>query len=97
MKGDSADIAIKGPIDLVNKTYNQTVTVTPKVSSTLPLAGAMAGGPVGLGVGTAILLVDKIAGKIFDREIVNVITYRYGLTGPWDNPDLKVRTTPAEQ
>jgi uncharacterized protein YhdP len=90
MQGDSADIAVKGPIDLVNKTYNQTVKVTPKVSSTLPLAGAVAGGPVGLGVGTAILIVDKIAGKIFDREIVNLISYSYQLKGPWANPQLNV-------
>jgi uncharacterized protein YhdP len=60
------------------------------VSSTLPLAGAVAGGPVGLGVGTAILIVDKIAGKIFDREIVNLISYSYQLKGPWANPQLNV-------
>jgi uncharacterized protein (TIGR02099 family) len=90
MLGDSATIKVMGPIDLINKTYNQTVKITPNVSSTLPLAGAVAGGPVGLGVGTAILLFDKLAGNIFDRDIVNLISYNYQLTGPWDNPNLKI-------
>lgn len=90
MQGDSAIIEVMGPIDMVNKTYNQIVKVTPKVSSTLPIAGAVAGGPVGLGVGTAILIFDKLAGTLFDRELVNLITYSYQLTGPWDNPKLNI-------
>lgn len=90
MQGDSAIIGVMGPVDMINKTYNQVVKVTPKVSSTLPLAGAVAGGPVGLGVGTAILIFDKLAGTLFDREIVNLITYSYQLTGPWDNPKLNI-------
>jgi len=90
MQGDSAIIEVMGPIDMVNKTYNQIVKVTPKVSSTLPLAGAVAGGPVGLGVGTAILIFDKLAGTLFDREIVNLISYSYQLTGAWDNPKLNI-------
>lgn len=92
MRGDSALIEVAGPVNLVDKTYDQVVKVTPEVSSTLPIAGAVAGGPVGLGVGTAILLVDKIAGTLFDREIVNLISYQYALTGPWDSPKLKVVT-----
>jgi uncharacterized protein YhdP len=95
MRGDSALISVTGPINLVDRTYNQTVQITPSVSSTLPLAGAVAGGPIGLGVGTAIFLVDKLASNLFDREIVDIITYRYQLTGPWDSPNMKLQT--AEQ
>lgn len=90
LKGSSATIEMAGPVDLINQKYNQTVTITPNVSSTLPLAGAVAGGPIGLGVGTAILLVDKLAGALFDRNIVNLISYNYYLTGPWDSPDLTI-------
>lgn len=95
MRGDSALISVTGPINLMDRTYNQTVQITPSVSSTLPLAGAVAGGPIGLGVGTAIFLVDKLASNLFDREIVDIITYRYQLTGPWDSPNMKLQT--AEQ
>jgi len=88
LKGSSATIKMVGPVDLINQKYNQTVTITPNVSSTLPLAGAVAGGPIGLGVGTAILLVDKLAGALFDKNIVNLVSYNYFLTGPWDDPEL---------
>jgi uncharacterized protein YhdP len=97
MRGDSALIEVAGPVNLVDQTYDQVVKVTPEVSSTLPIAGAVAGGPVGLGVGTAILLVDKIAGTLFDREIVNLISYQYALTGPWDSPRLNVVTPKPAQ
>ncbi len=97
MQGDSALIEVSGPTDMVAKTYDQIVKITPKVSSALPLAGAVAGGPVGLGVGTAILLFDKIAGQVFDREIVDLISYSYQLTGPWNNPRLNVLGPEPEQ
>jgi uncharacterized protein (TIGR02099 family) len=90
LKGASATIKMAGPVDLINQKYNQTVTITPNVSSTLPFAGAVAAGPIGLGVGTAILLVDKLAGALFDKNIVNLISYNYYLTGPWDSPDLTI-------
>lgn len=88
LRGAAADIDITGSIDLINQQYNQHVKVTPNVSSTLPLAGAVAGGPVGLGVGTAILVIDKLADSLFGKNIVNIISYNYALTGPWDKPEL---------
>jgi len=96
MRADSALIEVSGPINLVEESYNQIVKVTPSVSSTLPLAGAVAGGPVGLGVGTAIFLADRIAGRLFNREIVNLISYRYRLTGPWSAPEMTLSRTSEE-
>ncbi|PHS23244.1 MAG: TIGR02099 family protein [Methylophaga sp.] len=96
LKSASAEIKITGAVDLVNQQYNQQVKITPNVSSTLPLAGAVAGGPVGLGVGTAILLVDKLTGKLFDKNIINIISYKYDLTGPWDEPSLVI-SKPSQQ
>jgi len=92
--GSSATIEMTGPINLIDQQYDQKVTIRPNVSSTLPLAGAVAGGPIGLGVGAAILLVDKLAGAMFDRNIVNLISYSYSLTGPWTEPELKVLKSP---
>ena len=90
LNSEAAKIEISGPVDLVNQRYDQVVKVIPNVSSTLPLAGAVAGGPVGLGVGTAILLVDKLAGRLFDKQIVNLISYSYKLKGSWLNPELNI-------
>ena len=90
LKGPSADIKMSGPIDLVNQQYDQIVKITPNVSSTLPLAGAVAGGPVGLAAGAAILLADKVVDSLFGKNIVNVISYKYALTGSWDDPQFNV-------
>jgi len=95
LKGAAAKIEMSGPVDLVNQQYDQQVKVTPNVSSTLPLAGAVAGGPIGLGVGAALLVVDKLSGKLFGKNIVNLISYTYNLTGPWDDPQLTV-VNPAQ-
>jgi len=88
MKGQSATIDVVGSADLVEQTYDQTIKIIPNVSSTLPFAGAVAGGPIGLAVGTGILIFDKIAGELFGQEIVNLISYSYKLNGPWDDPQL---------
>lgn len=90
LNGASAKIEMSGSTDLAKKQYDQQVTITPNVSSTLPLAGAVAGGPVGLGVGAALLVVDKLTGKLFGKNIVNLISYKYHLTGPWDEPQMSV-------
>ncbi|OUR87117.1 TIGR02099 family protein, partial [Methylophaga sp. 42_8_T64] len=90
MKGSSATIDVVGPVNLIEKTYDQTIKITPNVASTLPVAGAAVGGPIGLGVGTAILIFDKLVGELFDKQIVNLISYSYNLTGPWDEPQLNI-------
>lgn len=89
LKSDAAEIEIKGPINLITQRYNQTVKITPNVSSSLPLAGAVALGPYGLGFGTAILLADKLASKLFDKNLINLMAYNYELTGPWQDPQLQ--------
>lgn len=96
LRSQSAVINIQGPVDLVDETYDQIVQVTPSVSSTLPLAGAVAGGPVGLGVGTAIMLADRLVARVFDREIVDFISYRYRLSGPWKDPQMALITSNDE-
>jgi len=90
LKGPSAEIEISGEVDLVKELYDQEVKITPNVSSTLPVAGAVAGGPIGLGVGTAILLADKLVGSLFGKNIVNLISYKYNLAGAWDSPEFTV-------
>jgi len=90
MIGQSATVDVEGPINIVKQTYDQKIKITPNVSSTLPVAGAAVGGPIGLGVGTAILIFDKLVGELFDKQIVNLISYSYNLTGPWDEPQLNI-------
>lgn len=79
IKGPAAKIEINGEINLVERSYDQIVTVMPEVSSGLPVAGAVVGG---VGVGAAILLAEQL----FKPEIEKATRVRYSVTGPWDDP-----------
>jgi uncharacterized protein YhdP len=82
IKGSSATIDIAGRTGLVAQDYDQLVTVTPQVSSTLPIAGVIAGGPA---VGAAVFLADKLVGDKFNR----MTRIQYQVIGSWDDPVYK--------
>jgi uncharacterized protein YhdP len=77
--GTSVNIDISGRTGMVARDYDQLVTVTPQLASTLPIAGAIAGGPA---VGAAVYLADKLVGDRFNR----LTQVRYHVTGSWDKP-----------
>jgi uncharacterized protein (TIGR02099 family) len=77
--GPAARIAINGRVGLVAHDYDQRVFVTPELGSALPIAGAIAGGPV---VGAALL----IAGQLLKPGIDRVSRVEYRITGPWESP-----------
>ena len=79
IEGVSAQVRVSGETDLASHEFDQLVTVIPDVSSSLVVAGAVAGGPL---VGAAALLVDKVIGKQVDK----LSQYKYRVTGPWENP-----------
>ncbi|MES9872044.1 MAG: YhdP family protein [Candidatus Sedimenticola sp. PURPLELP] len=81
MKGPAATIDIAGRIGLGSEDFDQLITVTPMISSSLPLAGAWAGGPA---VGAALLVAHKLFGEKFD-EATQV---QYSVTGPWEKPEI---------
>ncbi len=79
LEGTSVDIQVAGRTGLIKHDYDQLITVTPQVTSTLPIAGAIAGGPL---VGAAALLADKLLGERFNR----LTRVQYQVTGSWDKP-----------
>jgi uncharacterized protein (TIGR02099 family) len=87
LQGPAANIDIKGRTGLAAQDYDQVVTVTPNVGGTLPLAGALAAGSVG--VGAAILLAQRL----FQLGIDRITQARYTLRGPWDDPRVAVGFT----
>jgi len=89
IKGSSAKIDIAGRTGLVARDYDQLVTVTPQVSSTLPIAGVIAGGPA---IGAAVFLADKLVGDKFNR----MTRIQYQVTGSWDDPVYKKLGSEAE-
>ncbi|MBL1142877.1 MAG: TIGR02099 family protein [Proteobacteria bacterium] len=87
MTGPSADIIVSGRTGLSTEDYDQIATVTPKISSGLPVASALFG-PVGVGVGAVIY----IAGELFDaipKKIDQILSAQYTITGSWDHPNIE--------
>lgn len=92
MQGPSVEILVTGRTGISARDYDQSAIVTPKISYTLPVFGAVlapAGlGPIGAGVGVAIFL----AGKLFDgipTQVDKLLSYRYTITGSWDEPVIE--------
>jgi uncharacterized protein (TIGR02099 family) len=83
MEGPTARVQASGRVGLVTQDYDQVIAITPHVFSSLPLAGAVAGGPIGLGIGTALMLADKVADKVFGAQVGQLLTYYYTVSGPW--------------
>ena len=79
--GPAARIDISGRVGLVEKDYDQLITVIPYLESSLPLAGALAGGPA---VGAVVIVAEKLLdGKL---GLNKMASKQYTLIGPWDAP-----------
>jgi uncharacterized protein (TIGR02099 family) len=79
IEGPAARIEISGTADLDQQTLDQQVTVSGKISSALPIAGTLTGGPA---VGAALLIAQHLLGDKMDR----ISAAEYQITGPWDTP-----------
>jgi uncharacterized protein (TIGR02099 family) len=85
MQGPSANIELSGRIGLGAEDFDALVTITPKISSSIPLAGAIAGGPA---VGAALFIAQQLMGDSIDRAT----RLEYMATGSWDDPVLTPKT-----
>jgi uncharacterized protein (TIGR02099 family) len=81
--GPAAKIEISGRVGLADKDYDELVTVTPYLQSSLPLAGAIAGGPAGAAV---VIVAEKLLG---DKLGLNkMASKQYVVKGSWDAPEV---------
>jgi len=82
LSSTAADITITGSTDLVAQTFDYEFIVRPGVSKTLPVIGAIAGGPVGAAAGLALqaLLRDALG---------EAAEARYTIRGPWTDPKVE--------
>jgi uncharacterized protein YhdP len=83
MEGPAAKIKIKGTTGIVERNYDQTIRVTPKIRQTLPLVGVVA---VGATAGWGLLLLQNL----FKRSIDNAVEVVYQVTGSWDDPQIEL-------
>ena len=79
--GPSGRIDISGSTDLMTRSLDQHVTVTPNLDATLPIASALAGGPV---AGIAML----VAQKVMTKQVDQIYRFDYSVKGPWAEPEI---------
>ena len=77
-----------GRTGLAVQDYDQVVTVTPQIANTLPVASALFGGPVGMGVGAVLYLASEMF-KSLHEGIDKLLRYQYTITGRWDDPVIE--------
>jgi uncharacterized protein (TIGR02099 family) len=82
LDGPAARIEVTGRVGLARQDYDQLVTVTPKVTETLPLIGALAATPQ---VGAVILFFQKL----FQPGIEEATRNQYTITGSWSDPKIR--------
>jgi uncharacterized protein (TIGR02099 family) len=81
MVAPSSQVEVSGRIGLADQDYDQHVRVIPNLSSTLPIAGALAGGP---GLAVVMLITHQLLQKPIDK----LTEFEYRVTGPWKSPEV---------
>lgn len=81
-EGPAADIGIVGSTNLVTNEYEQGVVISANVGATLPIVGAVVGGPPG----AAAMLIFS---QIFKKPLQEMGQVFYGISGPWDDPQIE--------
>jgi uncharacterized protein (TIGR02099 family) len=93
INGPAARIEISGRIGLAKNDYDELVTVIPNMTSSIPLAGAIAGGPA---VGAALFVAQRLLGD--ELEKASSFTHKYySVTGPWSDPVFTKIEAPAAE
>lgn len=87
-EGPLAKVEIRGKIGLAAKDFDIILSITPYVTSSIPVAATLiTGQPV---IGVAAWAVNKMIGG----EVNKVATYYYAVTGSWLNPGWKAIPAP---
>ncbi|MDH5620244.1 MAG: hypothetical protein OEZ11_16655, partial [Gammaproteobacteria bacterium] len=81
LDGPAAMIGVVGQVDLANSVYEQGAVVSANVGNTLPIVGAVVGGPPG----AAAMLIFS---QIFKKPLQSVGQVYYGISGPWEEPAI---------
>ena len=79
LSSSAAKISMSGSTDLVAQQYDQVMTIKPGLGNTLPVIGALAGGPGGAAAGLALQ-------GLLQKQLGEAGQVRYTITGSWDQP-----------
>ncbi len=79
LRGPAVEIGIAGRTGLATQDFDQTAVVTGNLGASIPVAGALAGGPA---VGAALLLFSQV----FKEPLKGIARGYYRITGTWEEP-----------
>jgi len=82
LKSSSATIMVSGSTNLVEKQYDQLLTIRPGLGNTLPIIGALAAGPGGAAAGLALQ-------GLLHEQLAEATQVQYTITGDWDDPQFE--------
>ena len=85
LEGPIGAVSVEGDIDYVNQRFDQRVVILPNVGGSLPVIGAVVGGPV---TAAGVFLADKIF-KSIGLDVNRFGRRDYSLTGTFEEPVLK--------
>lgn len=80
--GPAARVEVRGRTGLATRDYDQEAVVVASLTSSLAIAGTLAGGP---GVGAAVLL----ASELLRGPLEGISRAHYRVTGTWDAPEVE--------
>jgi uncharacterized protein (TIGR02099 family) len=79
LEGPAAIVGMVGRVDIANKQYEQGAVISAQVGNTLPIVGAVVGGPPG----AAAMLIFS---QIFKKPLQEMGQVYYGISGAWEDP-----------
>jgi uncharacterized protein (TIGR02099 family) len=88
INGTSAIVTMEGSVNLASETQELKVKVIPSVGEGVSIASTLLGGPV-------VGLVSYVLQKLLKNPFGQIAAYQYGITGTWDEPDVKKIQLPS--
>lgn len=89
LEGPVGRLTVRGRTGLVDRTHDHTIVYRPELSRSLPVIGALSGGPA---TGLAVALVQS-ALRNLGADVETAAEVTYTLTGAWDDPNVERVTT----
>ena len=82
VRGPAAGVVMRGEVNLVQETQNLRVRITPQLTESVAVAGALFGGPI---AGVAAYLAQKA----FKDPFGQLASFEYDVSGTWTDPTVK--------
>jgi len=80
--GPSVSMDVRGDVNLLQRSYDQRITVYPDVSSGLTLGALLLAGPAGAALA-------YVAQEVLDKPLDQASQFSYRVSGSWDNPQIQ--------